>query len=74
MNDADRNDKIACIITMLSHVANGEGAFSRDTLTHAENVIEESKITARRAIEELAQLFPSPATIAAMMATGCGGE
>lgn len=34
----------------LEQIAKGEGTFSRDLLTHAENVIEEAKATARAAL------------------------
>ena len=40
------------LLKALEEIAKGEGAFSRDPLTHAENVIEHAKETARAAIRK----------------------
>ena len=41
----------AALVAALEEIAKGEGPFSRDPLTHAENIIEAMKEIARAALE-----------------------
>jgi len=50
---ADKNAEIARLLAALSEIEKGEGAFSRDPLTHASNTIENMKRIAREAREKI---------------------